>query len=181
LGFFGDCRGGIDLGFVGENGRSTACSFFGVGCTAAPVPLGCAGATVAGLVECNGGSVRGGFPPPQAAQASVKTPVTAQPAHRGKARTWNPLLIQVLANLHSTHVLPKVQHREWPVRAAGSPIINLGQDKQAIFRNRLFPDSPPYGRLLVTLGEQHEPRFDLSREISRRGTSKCKLSGTGRC
>jgi hypothetical protein len=58
-------------------------------------------------VGCTGGTVGGGLAKPQAADASMKAPATAKPAHRGKARTWNPLLIQALAKPFNADMAPK--------------------------------------------------------------------------
>jgi hypothetical protein len=97
--FFEEGGGGVDVDLYGENESSTTFSCCGEGCTAAPVPFGCAGTTVAGLLERTGGAVGGGPVAPQASHVSITIPMTAQ-AEDGKARTWNPLLIQVLANSH---------------------------------------------------------------------------------
>jgi hypothetical protein len=61
---------------------------------------------------CDVGPADGGPVTPHAAHVSMTIPVMTQPAHRGKARTWNPLLIQVLANHHSTHARLHTQDRE---------------------------------------------------------------------
>src|SRR6187551_1367428 len=97
---FGEGRGIAGFCFVGKNGRSTALSFCGVGCTTVLVPCGCAGTIVGSLLACTVGAAGGGSGTPQAAHVSMTIPVMTQPAHRGKACTWNPLLIQVLANHH---------------------------------------------------------------------------------
>jgi len=61
---------------------------------------------------CDVGPADGGPVTPHAAHVSMTIPVMTQRAHRGKARTWNPLLIQVLANHHSTHARLHTQDRE---------------------------------------------------------------------
>ena len=109
--------------FSGENGCSIRLNLGGGGCARALVSFGCVGTAVGSLPEYTGGPVDGGSATPQAAHVSIKT---AQPANRGKACTWNPLLIQVLANHHSTHGRPQTQHREDASREhAGSLFIHL--------------------------------------------------------
>jgi hypothetical protein len=105
-----DCRT-VGFCFFGEKGRSLALSLFGE-CGAAALVFFGIGATVRTLLGCTGGAVGGGLAMPQAADVSIKAPATAQPAHRGKARTWNPLLIQALAKtIQRRHGL-KTQHHE---------------------------------------------------------------------
>src|SRR6187549_2633976 len=108
---FGERRA-VGFCLSGRNGRSTALSFCGVGCTTVPVPRGCAGTIVGRLLGCTVGAADGGSGTPQAAHVSMTIPVMTRPAHRGKACTWNPLLIQVLANHHSTHRRLHTQDRE---------------------------------------------------------------------
>jgi hypothetical protein len=106
-----DCRT-VGFCFFGEKGPSIALSLFGECGVAALVFFGIAGATVRTLLGCTGGAVGGGLAKPQAADVSMKGPVTAQPAHRGKARTWNPLLIQALAKTIQRRHGPQMQHHE---------------------------------------------------------------------
>jgi hypothetical protein len=106
-----DCRT-VGFCFFGEKGRSLALSLFGECGAAALVFFGIAGATVRTLLGCTGGAVGGGLAMPQAADVSIKAPATAQPAHRGKARTWNPLLIQALAKTIQRRHGPKTQYHE---------------------------------------------------------------------
>jgi hypothetical protein len=106
-----DCRT-VGCRFFGAKGPSIALSLFGECGAAALVCFGIAGATVRTLLGRTGGAVGGRLAKPQAADVSIKAPVTAQPAHRGKARTWNPLLIQALAKtIQRRHGL-KTQHHE---------------------------------------------------------------------
>ena len=106
-----DCRT-VGFCFFGEKGRSIALSLFGECGAAALVFFGIAGATVRTLLGCTGGAVGGGLAKPQAADVSIKAPATAQTAHRGKARTWNPLLIQALAKTIQRRHGPKTQYHE---------------------------------------------------------------------
>jgi hypothetical protein len=117
-----DCRT-VGFCFFGEKGRSLALSLFGECGAAALVFFGIAGATVRTLLGCTGGAVVGGLAKPQAADVSINAAMTAQPAHRGKARTWNPLLIQALAKPFNAGIAPKsnpAKHGKHP----GSPIIH---------------------------------------------------------
>ena len=106
-----NCRT-VGFCFFGEKGPSIAFSLFGECGAAALVCFGIAGATVRTLLECTDGAVGGGLAKPQAAEVSIKAAVTAQPAHRGKARTWNPLLIQALAKTIQRRHGPQTQHPE---------------------------------------------------------------------
>ena len=106
-----NCRT-VGFCFFGEKGPSIAFSLFGECGAAALVFFGIAGATVRTLLGCAGGAFGGGLAKPQAAELSMKAPVTAQPAHRGKARTWNPLLIQALAKTIKRRHGPQTQYHE---------------------------------------------------------------------
>lgn len=126
FGLPGAGRRTVDFGFVGENGRSTALTF-GEGCTTAVVVCGFAGATAGMLREGPGTGADGGFATAQAAGVNSKTPATTQPVHRGKARTWNPLKIQVLAKHHSTSAWGHAQTSHW----LRPPYIRFRRDERA--------------------------------------------------
>ena len=102
--------------FSGENGCSIRLNLGGGGCARALVSFGCVGTAVGSLSECTGGPVDGGSATPQAAHVSIKT---AQQANRGKACTWNPLLIQVLADHHSTQARPQSATLRWRPGTSG--------------------------------------------------------------